>query len=134
VPARPGEIAGRLTKSGQVTLNSAGIGVLTFDPDNAHQRWEIEQVVVKTNQAATAANVPFVQLAVNTTDPTTMSDGNMRGRSWNGNSETFTGTEHIGPADYFSVMFMPAAGASGAPLAGVIASAVITGTKYTRRS
>jgi len=133
VPARDGEVESLLKKSGQVTLDSGGHGVLTFDPDNAHQRWEIEQIVVKTNQSATASTVPFVQLAINTTDVTTMSDGNMRGRSWNGNQETFTGTENIGPCDYFSVIFMPAPGSNGAALAGVIASAVVTGSKYTRR-
>lgn len=132
--ARPGEIETQLKKSGQVTLDANGRGVLTFDPDNARQRWEIEQVVVKTNQSSTATTVPFVQLALNTVDPTTLSDGNMRGQSWNGNQETFTGTEHVGPCDFFSVMFVPPTGVSGASLAGVICSAVVTGSKFTRRS
>lgn len=131
--AQPGEVVSLLKKSGQVTLDAGGNGVLSFDPDNARQRWEITQVVVKTNQAATASLVPFVQLALNTTNISTMSDGNMRGRSWNGNQETFSGLEDVGPCDYFSVIFMPPAGQSGAPLAGVICSAVVTGTKYTRR-
>lgn len=131
--ARDGEIEGLLKKSGQITLDANGNGVLIFDPDHANQRWEITQVVVKTNQNANASVVPFVQLALNTTDVTTMSDGNARGRSWNGNTETFTGTEHVGPCDFFSVIFMAPPGQSGASLSGVIGSAVVTGTKYTRR-
>lgn len=134
MPARTGEVEAQLKKSGQVTLNSQGQGVLTFDPDNARQRWEITEIVVKTNQSATATTVPFVQLALNTVNITTMSDGNMRGRTWNGNQETFTGLEHVGPCDFFSVIFMPPVGASGAALAGVICSVVLTGSKFTRRS
>jgi hypothetical protein len=133
-PQQPVEIQSQLKKSGQVTLNSNGQGVLIFDPDNARQRWVIEEIVVKTNQNSTATTVPFVQLALNTVDPGTMSDGNMRGRSWNGNQETFTGSEDVGPCDFFSVIFMPPTGVSGSLLAGVICSAVLTGSKYTRRS
>lgn len=132
--AAPGEIESQLKKSGQVTLNAAGQGVLIFDPDNARQRWEITQVVVKTNQNSTATTVPFVQLALNTVDAGSMSDGNMRGQSWNGNQETFTGLENVGPCDFFTVIFTPPTGVAGAPLAGVICSAVVTGSKFTRRT
>lgn len=128
------EIAGELKKSGQVTLNSSGNGVLTFDPDHANQRWEVTSVVVATNQAATATTVPFVTLAENTTALSTLSAGNNRGGTWNGNKETFQGTWHIGPCDFLAIIFSPPAGQSGAPLSGVIASAVVSGTKYTRRS
>ncbi len=133
MPARDGEIEGLLKKSGQVTLDSGGNGVLIFSTDHANQRWEIEEVVVKTNQSATATVVPFVTLALNSSDISTMSDGNNRGQTWNGNQETFTGTEDVGPCDNFSVIFSPPTGTSGASMAGVVASAVLTGTKYTRR-
>lgn len=132
--ARPGEIESQLKKSGQVTLDANGRGILIFDPDNARQRWEVTEVVVKTNQNAAATTVPFVQLALNTVDVTTMSDGNARGRSWNGNQETFTGMEDVGPCDSFAVIFMPPVGVSGTLITGVICSAVVTGTKFTRRS
>jgi hypothetical protein len=127
------EVQAQLKKSGQVTLDANGNGVLTFDTDNARQRWEITQVVVSTNQAATATTVPLVTLALNTSVLTHMSAGNARGASWNGNQETFTGVEDVGPCDFFAVMFSPPQGQSGTPLSGVIASAVITGSKYTRR-
>lgn len=132
-PAAPVEIEGLLKVSGQVTLDSSGRGVLTFDPQNARQRWDVRQVVVTTNQNATATVVPVVTLAVNTVTFATMAPGNQRGATWNGNQETFTGSEHVGPCDFFTVLFTPPAGQSGAPLSGVIATAVVTGYKYTRR-
>lgn len=127
------EITAALKKSGQVTLDSSGNGVLIFDPDHANQRWEVDFVVVSTNQAATATTVPVVTLAMNTTAFGTLSAGNHQGATWNGNQETFAGKWDVGPCDFLSVLFTPPAGASGAPLAGVIGSAVVTGTKYTRR-
>jgi hypothetical protein len=133
-PQQPVEIESQLKKSGSVKLSAAGLGVITFDPDNARQRWEVRQVVVTTNQPATATTVPVCTLALNTDSFTTMSAGNQRGASWNGNQETFTGLEHVGPADFLSVLFTPPAGASGAPLSGVIATAVVTGSKFTRRA
>ena len=127
------ELTGLLKKSGQVTLDSTGHGVLIFDPDHAHQRWEIETVVVSTNQASTATTVPVATLALNTTAMSTLSAGNQAGATWNGNQETFTGKWDVGPCDFMAVLFSPPAGAAGAPLSGVIASAVVTGTKYSRR-
>ncbi len=127
------EITSALKKSGQVTLNASGLGVLTFDPDHANQRWEVDFVVVSTNQAATATTVPVVTLAMNTTAFGTLSAGNQQGATWNGNQETFSGRWDVGPCDFLSVLFSPPAGASGTPLSGVIGSAVVTGTKYTRR-
>lgn len=128
------EIQGQLKKSGQVTLDANGNGVITFDPDNARQRWEVRQVVVTTNQASTATTVPVVTLAVNTVAFSTMSPGNQRGATWNGNQMTFTGKEDIGPCDFFTVIFRPPNGASGGSLSGVICTAVVTGDKYTRRA
>lgn len=134
--ARPGEVEGLLKKSGQVTLNSSGNGVLTFDPDNGNQRWEVESVVVSTNQAATATTVPVATAAINTQTFATLSAGNQRGSTWSGNQDTFTGLMHIGPGDFLTVMFSPPPGATGtqiATLSGVIASCVVTGSKFTRR-
>lgn len=128
------EIQGQLKQSRQVTLDANGNGVLTFDPDNARQRWVVRQVVITTNQSATATVVPVVTLALNTQAFSTMSPGNQRGSTWNGNQSTFTGAEDVGPCDYFTVMFRPPNGASGSSLAGVICTAVVTGDKYTRRS
>lgn len=122
-----------LKKSGQVTLDANGNGVLHFDPDNAHQRWEVTSVVVSTNQGATATVVPVATVALNSTDITTMSAGNARGASWSGNQDTFQGQVDVGPCDFLTVLFSPAPGQNAAALAGVIASAVVTGTKYTRR-
>lgn len=136
MPARAAEVEGLLKKSGSVKLDANGNGVLTFDPDNANQRWEIESVVNATNQAATATVIPVATLAINTTTFATLSQGNQRGATWSGNQDVFRGLVDVGPADFFTVSFSPPAGATGAQIAalvGVIASAVITGRKYTRR-
>lgn len=128
------EQVGQLRKTGQVTLNSAGKGVLTFDPDNARQRWEVTQVVVTTNQASTATTVPVATIARNTVDLSTMSPGNQGSATWSGNQDTWTGEELIGPCDWLAVLFTPPPGQSGTPLAGVICTAIVTGTKFTRRA
>lgn len=132
-PPVPVEIQSQLKKSGQVTLDAAGNGVLTFDPDNARQRWVVNEVTVTTNQSATTTIVPWVTLALNSVALSTMSQGNQRGASWNGNQESFQGSEDVGPADFFTVIFAPPAGTSGSSLAGVVCSAVVKGSKYTRR-
>jgi hypothetical protein len=129
----PAELSSQLKKSGQVKFDSTGHGVLQFYPDHANQRWEVESVVVSTNQAATATTVPVVNLALNTVSAGTASPGNSQGSTWNGNQETFTGMIRVGECDFLSVLFSPPAGASGTPLSGVTGYAVLSGTKYTRR-
>lgn len=123
-----------LKQSAQVTLNASGNGVITFQPDNGRQRWVVTSVVVTTNQPATASTVPVVTLAINTTALSTMSPGNQRGSTWSGNQDTFSGNMDVGPCDFLSVLFSPPPGSSGAVLSGVIATAVVTGKKYTRRA
>lgn len=129
----PAELQSQLKKSGQVKLDSTGRGTLLFYPDHANQRWEVDSVVVSTNQAATATTVPVASLALNTVDATTASPGNAQGSTWNGNQETFSGTILVGECDFLAVLFTPPAGTNGSALSGVIGSAVLTGTKYTRR-
>lgn len=128
------ETQAQLRKSGSVTLNSAGQGTITFDPDSARQRWVVTTVVVSTNQAFNAGTVPTVTLGLNSVDITTMSDGNQRGATWSGNQDTWSGEIDVGPADFLSVLFAPPAGMAGTSLAGVICTAVITGVKYNRRA
>lgn len=127
------EIPALLKKSGQVTLDANGNGVINFDPDHANQRWEITKIVISTNQASTATLVPQVTLGINTNDLTTLSAGNQRGQTWNGNQDTFTGQIDLGPCDFLSIIFASPAGQAGGALSGVIASAVVTGMKFTRR-
>ena len=128
------ETQSQLKKSGSVTLNSAGQGAIYFDPDSARQRWVVNAIVVKTNQAFNAGTVPTVTVALNSNDVTTMSDGNQRGQTWSGNQDTYTGEIDVGPADFLSVIFAPPSGMAGTSLSGVICSAVITGVKYNRRA
>lgn len=128
------ETEGLLYKSGQVTLDSSGNGVITLDPASARERWEVTSVVVKTNQAATATVVPVATVAKNTSVVSQLSQGNNHGQSWSGNQDIFTGQIDISPADYLSVLFTPPPGASGSPLSGVIAYATVTGKRYTRRA
>ncbi len=130
------EVEAILNKSGNVTLDASGNGVVLFDPDNAHQRWEVTTVVVSTNQAATATVVPIATVARNTVAVPTASLGNQGGSSWSGNQETFRGLWHIGPCEFLSILFYPPAGQAGAPaaLSGVTCTARIMGSKFTRRT
>ncbi|HEY1706423.1 MAG TPA: hypothetical protein VGG75_42665 [Trebonia sp.] len=128
------EVSAPLKKSGQVVLDAGGSGVLTFDPDNARQRWEVSAVVVSTSQDAAATVVPVATVALNTVSIATMSPGNSRGASWSGNQDTFSGQTGVGPCDFLTIAFGPAPGQDGSALAGVTAAAVVTGTKYTRRA
>lgn len=128
------ESQAQLIKSGTVTLNSSGQGTIYFDPDTARQRWVVTGVQVTTNQAFNAGTVPTVNLALNSNDITTMSDGNRRGASWSGNQDSWTGEIDVGPADFLSVIFTPPTGQAGTSLSGVICKAVVTGVKYNRRA
>lgn len=129
------ETEGQLKVSGQVTLSSAGQGTVYLQPVSAHQRWEVTSVVVATNQPATATVVPVATVALNSNDITSMSAGNNLGASWSGNQDTFSGDIDVGPCDFLSVVFSPPPGSTGAQialLAGIIAAATVTGSKYTR--
>lgn len=127
----------QIKRSGQVTLDAKGNGVLYFTPTHARMRWLVTSVQVSTNQAANATVVPVAQLALNTNDIGSMSAGNNYGASWSGNQDTFQGEWDIGPCDYISVLFTPPPGSTPtqiATLVGVIASAVVTGQSFTRRA
>lgn len=131
------EVSGQLYRAGQVTLDSSGNGVITFDPSSARERWEVQTVVVRTNQSQTATTVPIATVAKNTTQVSQLSQANSRGASWSGNQDIFAGLIDISAADYLSVLFSPPPGATSgqiAALAGVIAYATVTGTRYTRRA
>lgn len=129
------EVATQLTARGSVTLDANGNGVLTFAPDHANQRWVVTTVIVATNQASTAAIVPYATGALNTTSLSQMSPGNQRGTSFDGNNDTFGGPAFdVSSGDFYSVLFYPPPGQSGSGLAGVVATAVVQGTKYSRRA
>lgn len=129
------EVASQLRKSLSVTLDATGKGACTFSTDSANQRWVVTTVIVNTNQSSTAVLVPYATGALNTTDISQMSPGNQLGTSYDGNNDTFAGPPFdVGPVDFYSVLFYPPTGQSGAALAGVIATAVVQGTKYTRRA
>lgn len=127
------EVSSLLRRSKSVKLDSNGNGVVTFETDNANQRWVLTSVKVSTDQMSQATLVPYATSALNSTDLTTLSQGNVFGTSWTGNNDTFTGAVDVGPCDFYSVLWYPPPGQSGAALAGVIATAVIIGTRYTRR-
>jgi hypothetical protein len=133
-PGHWDEIQSQLFKSGQVTLNSVGKGYISFDPENARQRWEVTQVVVTTNQSSTATIVPVATVGKNVTDVSTASPGLLGSATWSGNQDTWQGEMLISSGDYLAVLFAPPAGQSGASLAGVVCTAQVTGVKYTRRA
>jgi hypothetical protein len=118
-----GEVSGELHRGGSVVLDAAGSGSVFLVPDNAWQRWVVEEIAVTTSQAASATPVPAVQIFVGST----ASQLNAKGASWSGNQETFRGTVRVGPCDTLAVVFT-----AGIP--GVTASAVVEGTYYKRVS
>lgn len=128
------ETESQLKRSGSVALDANGNGVLTFDPSSARQRWLVESIVVTTNQAATATVVPIATAALNSVSLSTMSTGNQRGTTWSGNQDTFSGEIEVSSCDFLSVIFAPPPGKSGAAISGVICSAIVTGSIYTRRA
>lgn len=128
------ESQSQLKKSATVTLNSSGQGTVYFSADSARQRFVVNSIVVRTNQAFNAGTVPTVDVALNSNDVLTMSDGNRLGATWSGNQDTWEGEIDVGPCDNLSVIFGPPSGQAGTSLVGVICTAVITGVKYTRRA
>lgn len=136
-PAHWDESQTQLKKTGSVTLDANGNGVIIFDPDNGHQRWVVNTVIVSTNQAQAATVVPVVNIAINTTTYSTVSPGNLLDGTWSGNQDTFTGSIDISPCDFLSIIFRPGNSASAsqiASLSGVVATAVVHGVKFNRRS
>lgn len=135
VPDSWTETPGILQTSGSVTLAADGTGVITFDPDNANQRWEVTNIDVSTNQAGTATTIPVVTIALDTVAVATLASYNQQGSTWSGNQDQWSGgTIDVGPCNFLSICFAPVPGASGTPLAGVVAKARVRGTKYTRRA
>lgn len=116
------EETGLVKKSNVVVLDGSGNGTLFFFPYNAHQRWEIDQVVVRTNQGATTTPVPVARVYVNDSS----SAGNLEGETSSGNQDTLIGHIEVGPVDQLIVTWT--GGRSGDQ-----ATAVITGRYYTRR-
>lgn len=127
------EVPTQLRQSSQVKLNATGIGVVSFQPVSANSRWVVTSVHVSTDQASIASLVPYAAVVLNATDLTMASPANNYGATWDGNNDTFSTPFDVGPCDFFSVIWYPPPGQSGTPLAGVIASAVVSGTNYTRR-
>ena len=117
------EVTGRLKKAGKVTLDSNGNGTVTLGPDNAWQRWDVTGIVVKTSQSATSTPVPQAEVFVNATT----SPANSEGATSSGNNDTFNGATEVGPADNLNIVW------SGG-ISGSVATAIVTGTRYTRRA
>lgn len=128
------EVSGILRRSGTVTLDATGNGVVEFTLDNANQRWVITSVVTSTNQSSTATLIPYCTGAINTYTLSTLSPANQFGTTYSGNNDTFYGALDVSPTDQFCVLYYPPPGQSGATLSGVKATAIIRGTFYTRRS
>jgi hypothetical protein len=116
------ETSGELHRGGSVTLDASGGGTISLVTDNAWQRWEIDQVIISTNQAATAIPVPTAEVFVNSV----MSRVNSKGATSSGNQDIRNGMVRVGRCDVLNIVF-----AGGIP--GTVGSVVIEG-KYFRRS
>lgn len=119
----PNEVAGNLKKAGSVKLDSSGRGVVSFITDNSWQRWEVDAIAVKTNQGATQVPVPVAEAFVN--DPS--SAGNSEGGTSSGSQDTMSGRINLSGPDTLNIVWTGG-------ISGTIATAIVTGTKYTKRS
>lgn len=128
------EVQSQLKKSGTVKLDASGHGTIYFDTDSARQRWVVNSIVVKTDQAFNAGTVPTVTIALNSNDISTLSQGNQLGATWSGNQDTYQGEIDLGPCDFLSIIFSPPTGQSGTSMSGVNCTAIMTGVKYSRRA
>lgn len=127
------EVTGILRRSGSVKLDGNGKGVIEFTLDNASQRWVVTSIVTSTNQSSTATLIPYATGAINTYDISTLSPANQFGTTYSGNNDTFYGALDVSPTDNFCVLYYPPPGQSGSSLQGVLATAIIRGSFYTRR-
>lgn len=130
------ETQGQLRMSSSVKLDATGQGTITFDPDHANQRWVVESVVVSASLVGLPSAVPIVNLALNSHSMSTLSLGNQLGSTYSGNQDSFTGSIDVGPCDFLTVLFAPAPGATVAQIAylsGTVCTAIITGSKFSRR-
>jgi hypothetical protein len=112
---------GVLRRGGQVVLDGTGQGTVTLFPDTGSQRWEIERITIKTNQAVTQTPIPQCELFLDS-----VPISNSRGASYNGNNDTFDpdgGPIRVGPADCITLQWT-----GGIP--GTIASCQIEGLLY----
>lgn len=121
--AAAGETAGNLRAGGSVVLDGTGKGTISVNPQNARQRWEVDSVVVKTNQAQTATPVPVAEVFINSV----LSPAGSQGATWSGSQDTFSGVGDVGPCDVLNIVFT-----GGIP--GITAYANVSGTRYTRRT
>jgi hypothetical protein len=142
------EIAGLLRLSGSAVMG-AGQAVISFDPPNARQRWEVTGAIISTDQPATATAVPVAAVVLNAADRVPVSQGGKRSHSWDGNMVTLPLRVQAGPADSVAVVFTDPGAASaesgvyldtytatypGTAMDGTVCYATITGTRYTRRA
>ena len=122
------EVSGILKRSGMVTLDSNGNGVISLSPQNSRQRWIVTGVFVTTNQGQTAIPVPIATVSLNGVHfgrSIAISPGASISASWSGNQDTFTGNLDVGPCDQLQIIFQ-----SGIP--ATIGYANVRGQYFTR--
>lgn len=116
--------------SGVAVIDANGCGTICFTPADG-EHLTVTRVRVRTNQDENATVVPLATIVKNTTDVAALWGNLSFGASRTGNDDTWTGITEIGPGEILSVMFYPPSVQpdEASVLAGVIASAKITGTK-----
>jgi len=114
------EVEGELAIAGKIILDVNGNGTIDYDVSGAWERWVITRVRVKTSQLATDAPYPTCEVFCGP-----VSDAYSQGATWTGNSDTFDGEVRMDSGLELHVVFT-----GGIP--GTIASAILSGRKYTQ--
>lgn len=116
------EVEAYLNKSGNVKLDGNGNGTVDLDVDNAWQRWEIDQIVVSTNQGSTQTPYPTAEVFAGPIAPVYS-----QGATWTGNQDTFRGRVDLDSGSELHVVW-----SGGIP--GTVGTVRVHGKKYTRIS
>ena len=104
-----------------VTLDATGSGTVEFDVHSSNHKWNIDSVILATNQAQTTAPYPTA-----TTYLTGQQVGVSEGASWLGNQDTMSGNAEITSADTFTVAFTGG-------VTGSVATAIVEGEYFIWR-
>lgn len=117
------EIEGYLDVSASVVLDSSGSGTVDFDVDNSWQRWVVDSVRVKTNQGDFQTPYPSAEVF----SGAAIADRFSQGKSWTGNNDVFRGRVDLDSGSEMHVVWTGG-------ISGTIATARVTGKRYTRIS
>lgn len=142
------EIASPLRVAGTVTLSTFGASSPGFSPPNAHQRWEIDEIMLSASGAPAGGQTPVATLNAPLLGNTTVTTGGISGATQPLTMELFL-NEGTSPGNsigstttgIFTTRKIRLWGSerlivqltSDSHWSGVVVTVIITGTRYQRR-